>query len=571
MAPSAIINREIDLLLDDMVGDVRSKLKGESFMEASVQAAINRFEVDSKNDGKMWTYPNQDADAREAVKRFVDDPNLRILSGMKKVKVGASGFIYRFNQYVVSEPSLWVDPANCFVVTGMSNKQWEVDMKKDAQEAIRDNIYHHGKLKKIEKKMKQMRNGVVVIDEIDTASKEWQLLHKILEPRMDLEDMRRRNNRFLFVSATMLSELKELIHWEGGVHGHMKLSIGANYIGHADFETRGIIRDSFPMNTLEDAERWVREDIAPYGTDYRVHIVRVRNKKMVEALKQACRNHRIEYLDHNSTDRLTEEQLNELYMETSRTRHVVLMVKGLLRRADLIPNEWKMRVGAVHELYVNSRKVSYDVQIQGLVGRMCGYWKDAFDMGHRAGPFRCNTDAIRAYEAKYVDPESNVMYKTNTKQESMLVHTKNVEKKSKASEKSSGNEPRPPPEVVELPDGFYYNLDDQFVVGMKHFDTYEENLAFSKSIGGKKIQQPKPCDKDPRFLVGQDFMQKPQPYRYDTIADWIKKYKVENNSLFPVNKDALKSGKYVRRYWVCYSDTTDPSTIQYVTAYIQKN
>lgn len=565
MATIDIRSDEVELVLNDMIRDVNTKLKGDDFMETSVQAAINKFAVNPSNDGRMWTYPNQNEDALAAVKRFVDNPNLRILSGMKKVKVGASGFIYRLLQYAVSSPRLWVNHANCFVVTGMSNKQWEIDMKKDAPEAIRDNIYHHGKLKKIEKKVKDMRNGLVVIDEIDTASKEWQLLHKILEPRLDLEDMRQRNNRFVFVSATMFTELKELMHWEGGVHDHMVLSIGSNYMGHAEFDALGMIQDSFSMNTVEDAAKWVELDILPYETDFRVHLVRVRNKKMVEALKQICRDHQIHYLDHNSTDRLSDKQLEELYTETSRTRHVVLTVKGLLRRADLIPNEWKMRVGAVHELYVNPRKVNPDVQIQGLPGRMCGYWKDMFDQGHRAGPFRCNKQAIIAYLSKYDDVQSDVEYNTNTKLTSMLVHTKNVKKAASATAPAS---PATRGEVVYTPEGFHFKINDQFVIGMNNYDTYEENSAFLKTIGGKSHKN-KVSKEDPRYREGGEWIGK-GPYMYQKIADWVMNYKESCDSNFPKKKSALKVGDYTKRSYICYLDPSDPDTIRYVTAYIQR-
>jgi hypothetical protein len=88
----------------------------------------------------------------------------------------------------------------------------------------------------------------------------------------------------------------------------------------------------------------------------------------------------------------------------------VLGVKGLLRRANLIPNAWKLRIGATHELY--TRKVDNNVQIQGLPGRMTGYWRAELDAGHKTGPHRTSIKAIKEYEEVYKDPYGINSYTT---------------------------------------------------------------------------------------------------------------------------------------------------------------
>jgi hypothetical protein len=91
------------------------------------------------------------------------------------------------------------------------------------------------------------------------------------------------------------------------------------------------------------------------------------------------------------------------------TQHIVLGVKGFYRRANLIPNQWKLRIGATHELY--TKDVDYNVQIQGLPGRMTGYWRDEIEKGHKTGPYRTHIKAIEAYEKVYEDPFGNNSYK----------------------------------------------------------------------------------------------------------------------------------------------------------------
>ena len=84
------------------------------------------------------------------------------------------------------------------------------------------------------------------------------------------------------------------------------------------------------------------------------------------------------------------------------SQHFVLAVKGFFRRANLIPNRWKLRIGATHELF--TKLVDNSVQVQGFPGRMTGYWRYTIESGHKTGPHRTSIRAIEEYEIAYEDP-----------------------------------------------------------------------------------------------------------------------------------------------------------------------
>jgi hypothetical protein len=214
----------------------------------------------------------------------------------------------------------------------------------------------------------------------------------------------------------MIKELYELYRW-GDLHELYTMTIPKSYIGHKDFLDKGIVKEFYAVNTKEAAEKWVQEDILDYykspcmckycnpeqnhfKQDFRVHIVRVNNKN-VSVVQDACIRKGVSFRNHTSIDRLSEDEIKEFSKEPL-TQHIVLGVKGLWRRANLIPNILKLRIGATLELY--TKTVDNNVQIQGLVGRMTGYWRDYIDTGHKTGPYRTSIKAIEEYEKTYEDP-----------------------------------------------------------------------------------------------------------------------------------------------------------------------
>lgn len=356
-----------------------------------------------------YIFPNQIEDANNIVDKFYKN-NRSVISIQKKTKVGADGLMIEIAKLLTThiDDKFVVNLANVRIITGMSNAVWEKDIKDKAPNCFKDKIFHHGKLSKSD--LSNMQHGLLIIDEIDTGDKEYQVLHTTLKEAgvLNVEHMKKHNNRFVFISATMIKELYDLYRW-GELHELYKMTIPASYIGHKDFLDMKIIKEFYPLTTKENAEKWVQEDILDnYQADYRVHLVRV-DTATVDVVQDECIRKRVTFRNHTSTDRLSEDEIREFFKEPL-TNHIVLGVKGFYRRANLIPNRWKLRIGATHELY--TKKVDNNVQIQGLAGRMTGYWRSDIEGGHKTGPHRTSIKAIEEYEATYIDPFGTNSYQT---------------------------------------------------------------------------------------------------------------------------------------------------------------
>jgi hypothetical protein len=380
----------------------------QAYNSARAENHLRFLEGDDKATAE-YIFPNQIEDANNIVDRFYKHKR-RVISIQKKTKVGADGLMIEIAKLLTThiDDKFVVNPANVRIITGMSNAGWEKDMIDKAPNCFKDKIFHHGKLSRSD--LTNLQNGLIIIDEIDTGDKEYQVLHTTLKEAgvLDVEHMKTHNNRFVFISATMIKELYDLYRW-GELHELYKMTIPASYIGHKDFLDKKIVKEFYALNSNENAEKWVQEDILNhYGTDYRVHLVRV-NAKIVDVVQNACIRKGVAFRNHTSTDRLSEEEIKEFFKEPL-TQHIVLGVKGFFRRANLIPNRWKLRIGATHELH--TKKVDNNVQIQGLTGRMTGYWRDEIEGGHKTGPHRTSIKAIEEYEITYAYPFGSNSYQT---------------------------------------------------------------------------------------------------------------------------------------------------------------
>lgn len=496
-----------------------------------------------------YIFPNQMEDANNIVDKFYKN-NRRVISIQKKTKVGADGLMIEIAKLLTThiDDNFVVNPANVRIITGMSNVVWEKDMIEKAPGCFKDKIFHHGKLSKAS--LKNMRNSLTIIDEIDSGDKESQVLHTTLNDAgvLDVKHMEEHNNRFVFISATMIKELYDLYRW-GVLHELYTMNIPPSYIGHKDFLEMGIIKDFYSLSSKENAEKWVQEDILDnYGADFRVHIARV-NAKTVNVVQNACISKKVSFRNHTSTDRLSDDDTKELFKEPL-TQHIVLGVKGFYRRANLIPNRWKLRIGATHEFY--TKIVDNNVQIQGLTGRMTGYWRADIEGGHKTGPHRTSIKAIEEYEKTYDDPFGRNSYQTagfkknNGKvfANTTMLSAKNI----------SNLDPEDSPDVNS----------GEFERGHEVFNTQAENEEYAKKIGAKRVSKYDTNDNGFKMCSTTSL----KVHSLDEILKFTKTSK-EGSNLDKKLSD-VKVGEYAYRRYVCYRDISNKSSECFVTIWVKR-
>jgi len=514
--------------------NVQREYVNDSFA-AAASANSYRFNKGDPKATSEYIYENQREDATRVVNMFDDE--IRAVSIQKKTKVGADGLMLEIVRQMTTHrnPFSKKPIESVRILTAMSNLDWEKDMIDKAPDCLKQNIFHHGKLKKAD--LVDLRNGLIFIDEIDTGDKEEQRMADMLKASgiLDVKHMKDHNNHFVFISATMLKELYDLYKW-GPIHGLITMTIPQNYIGHGDFLNKGIIKEFFALDTPKAAEKWVMEDILDnYGSDYRIHICRS-TKKNSGTVQNACIKNEVMFIKHDSKDRIPAEELNLLFSGVL-SKHVVVMVKGFFRRANLIPNDWKLRIGTIHEQF--SKQVDNSVQAQGLVGRLTGYWRNLIEDGHKTGPYRTSMKAIREYEQCYKEPFGKNNYQSNGF-------------KMRKGEVSADNTILSPHNIANL------NYEPEFTVSvprvdLKNYKIFKDektarSLCKVLSYGFRKL---KDMD-DNGFYMTSLNTKKAVVSQAQAIQKVRTAYGTNNGKIT------------YRTYYPCYEDITDKTTLRYV-------
>lgn len=164
---------------------------------------------------------------------------------------------------------------NVFIVTGMSDKDWEEQTVERVFHSLRKSVIHRPVLHKHADRLKQVTNALIVLDECHTASEKDQTLDQVLST-CDLrtyEDFERRKVWLLAVSATPVHVMQDLLHHNAPV---VKMDPGPTYTGLKDMVASGQIQQAPDIYSLN-----LRSLIVSTGfTQPKYHIIRVKGTKV---------------------------------------------------------------------------------------------------------------------------------------------------------------------------------------------------------------------------------------------------------------------------------------------------
>ena len=180
------------------------------FICEDIQEERKKFNRNCQRRGRQYIYPEQSFEGNKIVSLFTA---VCIATFVAPMQWGKTGVILEAAYSMVKptwdedeeELTCAINPMNVFVITGMSDNEWRKQTKARFPEQWRDNVVHRGNLKKIDAKMYDIRDALIVIDECHFGTSSNTVLDTKLQDWFDLpsvDALKKRNIRILQTSAT---------------------------------------------------------------------------------------------------------------------------------------------------------------------------------------------------------------------------------------------------------------------------------------------------------------------------------------------------------------------------------
>lgn len=357
--------------------------------KALVLKEINDMKKKKNKKGETLYYKNQEDTAMKIVK-YINDEEKVFQMVLAPCQSGKTGCMMAVIDKLITLKAD-IDVGNIFVITGLSSNDWCEQTKRRLPSSLRSNVFHRGQLMSNLSLFTNLKNAVIMIDEVHIASNDKNTINKFFE-KVGLKNflfLKKNNIQIVEFSATPNSTLKDLMTWSKASVKHV-MKPGKGYKGHKNlvddfriYQMKDLyICDDTRHGMSEEEERENNELIAPAleaiqelrlfiekkYTDPKFHIIRTPSKDkastVIGRFKQEF-GKKCKYISCDS------DSLNDLKKELRKLPlcHTFLFVKESARCA--ITFKQKRRIGVLYDRI--SKTINDDVMVQGLAGRACGY------------------------------------------------------------------------------------------------------------------------------------------------------------------------------------------------------
>ena len=365
--------------------------------------SIVEKEIEERIAGRLLIHDNQDETAKEVVDIIINKPKIlfQLVNGLTQSgKTGCMIAVIK-SCLTMGGCNLIINPNNIFIVTGLSSNDWCNQTKGRFPRYLVNNIFHRGDLKRLGEKLNEkvgerkenLRDILIIMDEIHIASKETMSLDKMLIQDTGFKDMKilhERNINFVEFSATPNKVLDDITSWEDYAKHHV-MQAGPGYKGVKEqidnnkaFQAEDLYIDTDPNDKMTTEERKLRrktitpaikaiEQIKLKVFEYdspKYHIIRLPSgDKFDVVLGRFKKVFGIIAVDHKPCHVTSENKVVQSLIKEVPSQHTLIYIKEHLRCAVTL--EPKTNIGILYERIGSS--VNDDVITQGLAGRATGY------------------------------------------------------------------------------------------------------------------------------------------------------------------------------------------------------
>ena len=338
------------------------------FQTTLIQLQYNALEFEKSNGdtSKKLVYENQRNTALHIVDLFIS--GILAITLIAQPQVGKTGCILSILMEFCINSILCTQYSNIYVITGMSDTDWEEQTKNSFLPLFRRNVIHRSNLHKYIDQLKNLTNGLICIDESHFGSGKHQTISKELKLAglLNLDTIMENNIKILFISATPGAILDDVVISMGDYHQKVILNPPISYVGFRKLlENENMIETmDIDINIISDiwqiiSNRW--------GDNPKFHIFRITYTKYTEVFNLFHKfnndnDNLFSILEHNSHDRQEKD-----FMDTKPDEHTFVFIKGFWRASKQLNDTY---VGIAYESPTDNPDTN--TISQGLSARLLG-------------------------------------------------------------------------------------------------------------------------------------------------------------------------------------------------------
>ena len=398
------------------------KTVAQSLIKAEWNAQINKH---YKQD-KIYVHTNQISKAEEINTSFNNQISLVVF--IASPQWGKTGVTTYLMYIMTTQTENAIHPEHVYVITGMSDKDWEIQMKSRMLPTFKERVYHRNNIKKMIDSLKNKHDCLIIIDECHYGIETNQTLHKALRDAgiWDLNYLLSHNIKILCVSATPVNVQLDAAQW-GSNHYKTIIASGKEtpeYIGFHSLIAEKRVRKAYiakdaAQGTGSGTRKILAEIATRWADCYRYHIFRVsdsmRKKSEIEKhIKEAG----YEVSFHDSRERIKDI---DAMLEQPPTNHHFIFIKQFWKASKTLNDKY---IGVCYE-YTHD----YTAAAQGLGGRLLGFGKQS---GPQSPLLYCIPAIIEGY-VKWFENDCNYLLAKKYNSSSLKIKDGKIIKKKQSA------------------------------------------------------------------------------------------------------------------------------------------
>jgi hypothetical protein len=277
---------------------------------------------------------------------------------------------------------------HAFIITGLSSVDWMEQTRARFPPKYRDSIFHRNQLHHFAKRVKDLTNVLIIIDENQIAFKERQTIHNtfVAAQIMELHDLKRKNVRIVHFTATPNNTSDFM---ESSFSKVVQMKQDNSYVSAFDLLNQGRIleyKDLCGALQDEDYSKLDWKHPTPYDVDPAVfdrireldpflthdpkyHIIRTSHSCFHDL---TILNFRQVFKDAEFLSETDFDVILDQILLVKPSKHTFIFIKEKLRCAKTLHKDF---LGVLYERF--TKKPKMDTILQGLVGRLTGYHKNS--------------------------------------------------------------------------------------------------------------------------------------------------------------------------------------------------